>query len=153
VPLIAEARARAANPLSASWAEAKSLLKVLKSAPDPLDARLQLRTALRRIVESIQLVIVPRGRDRLCAAQFWFAGGKCRSYVILNQPPKANASARTEGGWWCCSLASVGELKVSDLRKRGEARELESLLAGVDLQALTEAMRELQRLQQDKQKR
>src|SRR5262249_7197914 len=84
---LAQARRKAAHPLSEAWGEAKSLLEALKSAPDPEDARLRLRGALRRIVDSFWLLIVPRGRDRLCAVQVWFQGsGSCRNYLILHRP-------------------------------------------------------------------
>ncbi|MFL5338822.1 MAG: recombinase family protein, partial [Gemmataceae bacterium] len=75
---LADARPKAANPLSESWGEAKTLLGVLEKSPDPTEARLRLRSALRRIVDTITLLVVPRGRDRLAAVQIHFAGGKHR---------------------------------------------------------------------------
>src|SRR5262249_54735086 len=100
-PRLAEAKQKASHPLSASWGEAQSLLSVMDSAPDPQDSRLRLRSLLRRMIDSIWLLVVPRGHDRLAAVQIWFAGGKrCRSYLMLHKPPKANKYARQEGGWW-----------------------------------------------------
>ena len=52
-------REKAAHPLSTSWGEAKTLLDALDTASDPIDARLRLRAALRRIVESIWILVVP----------------------------------------------------------------------------------------------
>jgi hypothetical protein len=76
-----QARRRAARPLGEVWGDCKSLVAALGEAPDPGDARLRLRSALRRVIESVWLLVVPRGRDRLLAAQVWFAGGdRCRSY-------------------------------------------------------------------------
>jgi hypothetical protein len=66
------------------------MIDTLDRAPDPQDARLRLRSTLRRIVDSIFLLVVPRGRDRLAVAQVYFQGGqKVRAYFIIHQPPKA----------------------------------------------------------------
>jgi hypothetical protein len=131
------ARQKAANPLSASWGETQSLVEVLDSAADPVDVRLRLRSAIRRIVETIQVLIVPRGRDRLAALQIWFAGGKQhRDYLILHRPPKANGKSRTEGGCWCCSLADVHDPAELDLRRPEDAEALAAELLELDLAKL-----------------
>jgi DNA invertase Pin-like site-specific DNA recombinase len=94
---LAEARLKAAHPLSETWGEAQSLIDALKNAPDPRDARLRLRSAIRRMVESMHLLIVMRGRDRLCAVQIWFSGGKRhRDYLIRHQA----AGFHREEAWW-----------------------------------------------------
>jgi DNA invertase Pin-like site-specific DNA recombinase len=132
-----EVRQRAACPLSESWAEAKSLLAALDSAKDQQDARLRLRSAIRHIVREVWLLIVGRGRDRLCAAQIYFADGKhARNYLILHRPPKANKAARTEGGWWCRSLAAVVKAGDLDLRRPEDAAALEELLNALDLDVM-----------------
>jgi DNA invertase Pin-like site-specific DNA recombinase len=132
---LAEARQRAAHPLSEAWGQAQSLVSAIDSAPDPKDARLRLRTALRRIVSSIWLLVVPRGRDRLAAVQIWFAGEKKhRDYLVLHIPPKANAMSRSDGGWWARSLAPelTAGLRL-DLRKPEHAARLEKYLMKMDL--------------------
>jgi hypothetical protein len=93
-------------------------------------------------VDSIWLLPVPRGRDRLCAVQVWFAGGeRPRDYVIFNRP--ANSGGRrggsTSGSWRAKALveALTGE---RDLRKRQDAQRVEKALAGADLDALWEAL-------------
>src|SRR5262249_16179209 len=91
------ARARAATPLDHSWREAKGLRETLEDAADPTDARLRLRAVLARIVDSIQLLVVGRGRDRIAAVQIWFAGQKKhRDYLIHHRPPRWNGK-RGEG--------------------------------------------------------
>jgi hypothetical protein len=133
---LAVAREKAAHPLSETWGEAQSLLGAINAAADPTDMRLRLRAALRRIIDSIWLLIVPRGRDRLCAVQVWFSDGKRRrEYLILHRPAKANASARTESQWWARSLAEVAPADL-DLRQREDARLLEEALATVDLSSV-----------------
>jgi DNA invertase Pin-like site-specific DNA recombinase len=131
-----EARQRAAVPLAGAWQDARSLAGTLDSAPDPADARIRLRAALRRIVDSIYILVVPRGHARLAAVQIWFAEGeRCRDYLIHYQPGKANAAARTEGHWAVRSLASVATAGDLDLRQRQDAEALEAVLAAVALDA------------------
>jgi hypothetical protein len=95
-----EAQRKEARPLSQAWGECQSLLSALDDAPDPQDARLRLRAAVRRIIESVWLLVVRRGRTRLCAVQIWFAGGgKHRDYLIVYRAPIDNGVCRLEGGW------------------------------------------------------
>jgi DNA invertase Pin-like site-specific DNA recombinase len=131
------ARQEAASPLSEAWGECKTLLDALEKAPDKEEARIRLRAALRRIVESIWCLFVPRGAKRLAAVQIWFAGGKKRrDYLILHKPAKVNAVMRREGGWLSRSLADVTALGPLDLRKPSDAQRLERLLAAIDLKLL-----------------
>jgi DNA invertase Pin-like site-specific DNA recombinase len=134
---LADARLRAASPASEAWGEAKSLLDVIAEAADPADAKVRLRAVLRRLIDSVWLVVVPRGRDRLVAVQIWFTGTeeRHRDYLILHRPPRANRSARTEGGFWVHSFADVLE-PVYDLRVRKDAVALEQALLELDLAGL-----------------
>jgi DNA invertase Pin-like site-specific DNA recombinase len=136
---LAEARREAANPIGEAWAECKSLLAALDAAPDQQDARLRLRSALRRVVEEIRLLIVPRGHARLAAVEVFFAGSeRRRSYLILHQPTKSNGKARVEGRWWVRSLSAVADPGAFDLRKPGRAaKDLERVLAEAPLDLLS----------------
>jgi DNA invertase Pin-like site-specific DNA recombinase len=136
---LAEAQRRAANPLSASWGEAQSLADALDRAPDQEEARLRLRSALRRIVDSIWLLVVPRGLARICAVQVWFVGGqRHRDYLILHRQAQGGGRAATRaGGWWARALASIIQHGDLDLRDRAAAASLEKVLAGVDVAGLT----------------
>jgi DNA invertase Pin-like site-specific DNA recombinase len=131
---LADARLRAASPASEAWGEAKSLLDVLAAAPDPADAKLRLRAVLRRLVESVWLLVVPRGRDRLCAVQMWFTGGeRRRDYLIYHRPDRANQHGVAKGGWSARSLADVAAPGDLDLRRPEDAHLLEQHLAEMDL--------------------
>ncbi len=134
---LADAQQRAANPLSAAWGECQSLASVLDTAPDPDGARLRLRSLLRRMVDSVWLLVVRRGRGRCCAVQVWFAGGKKhRDYLIWHQPSLCNGKMpRREGGWWAKSLSTVAMPGDLDLRRREDVKLLEAALADVDLSA------------------
>jgi hypothetical protein len=135
---LAEAREKASHPLSETWGQAQSLLALVNGAPDPVDVRLRLRAALRRLTESIWLLVVPRGLTRLAAVQIWFAGGeRHRDYLILHRQAKANGSARQEGSWRCWSLAAAVPDDASiDLRDRAAAARLAEDLEMLDLAAL-----------------
>jgi DNA invertase Pin-like site-specific DNA recombinase len=134
-----EARETAVYPLSESWGEVQGLLGALDEAPDPREARLRLRSALRRIAESAWVLIVPRGQERLTAVQFWFTGGRCRSYLILSRPAAGPRPAGCRAG----SCADVAELGDLDLRKRSDAAKLEAALAVIDLAVLGDALDEV----------
>lgn len=130
---LASARERAAHPLSETWGECQSLLITLESAADPADARIRLRAAFRRIIESIWILVVPRGRTRLCAVQIYFEDTEqVRSYLIIHKPAKANASARQDASWACRSFEGAHTPESFDLRNRKDAATLESLLRGID---------------------
>jgi DNA invertase Pin-like site-specific DNA recombinase len=134
---LVDAREKAAHPLSESWGEAQTLAAALERAADPADARLRLRAALRRIVEGVWLLVVPRGHARLCAVQIFFAGkGRRRDYLILHEKARCNGAARKEGGWRCRSLAAVAKPGDLDLRKPRDAAALERRLEKLDLDAL-----------------
>jgi DNA invertase Pin-like site-specific DNA recombinase len=132
------ARQQAARPLVEAWTETKSLMTTLREAPDPHDARLRLRAALRRIVASIWVLIVPRGRVRLAAVQIYFADGKrCRDYLIFYRPPSANHIGTAYAAEnHACSLAGVIKPGELDLRDRRHAEALERQLLGIDLEQL-----------------
>jgi DNA invertase Pin-like site-specific DNA recombinase len=128
------ARQRAANPLSAAWGEQHSLLSVLESAPDPDDTRLRLRAAIRRTIDTIYMLVVPRGRVRLCAVQINFAGSESRRcYVILHRGGTGGAVKARPSQWWARSLASVVKPGDFDLRDPELAADLEKTLFAADL--------------------
>jgi DNA invertase Pin-like site-specific DNA recombinase len=131
-----EARQQEAHPLSQVWSTAQSLLTTLANSKDQEDARLRLRSAIHRIIDAIWLLVIPRKRDRVIAAQLWFADGeRCRNYIILHRPPKVKGPLKLVGKWWVRSLASVVNLRDIDLdlRKHDHAKKLESALSSCDL--------------------
>jgi hypothetical protein len=127
---LAEARQRAAHPLSESWGEVQSLLDV----PDTEDNRLRIRAALKGIVNTIALLVVPRGRDRLCLAQIWFNDRmRNRAYVMFHQTTKANGAARTEGEWAVRSWLEVTGEHDPDLRRKKDVMQAEKILTSLDM--------------------
>jgi DNA invertase Pin-like site-specific DNA recombinase len=133
---LAAAREKARHPLSETWGEAQTLMAALAKAPDPRDARLRLRAAFRRMIDCIILLVVRRGRDKLCAVQVWFTGGKRhRDFLIFNRPQLANPIVKRPGFWKAVSLAAVG-LPEADLRKPADAARREKTLRELDLELL-----------------
>jgi DNA invertase Pin-like site-specific DNA recombinase len=127
---LAAARAKAAHPLAESWGECQTLVSVLDNAPDPADARLRLRSALRRVVSEIWLLVVPRGLTRLVAVQVYFDGDGHRDYLIYYQPPHYSFAGHREGRWWARSLKE--ELATGlDLRDPDHAAQLEAALSAI----------------------
>jgi DNA invertase Pin-like site-specific DNA recombinase len=128
-----------ATPAAASWAEAQTLTE--RIADDP-GLRVPLRSALRRIIESVWVLIVPGGRERLCAVQVWFAGGqKRRDYLILYQPGTGGQlSGRSRkrqpsqpARWWVRSLAEIAAPDDLDLRRCEDVRLLEEAIQAAEL--------------------
>jgi DNA invertase Pin-like site-specific DNA recombinase len=135
---LAEARQKAAHPRSESWGAAQTLIDALAAAPDPRDARLRLRSALRQIIDRVFLLVVPRGaRDRFCAVQIFFADDGVRNYLIFHRAARGNARRRHESRWWARSFKAAGLAEGIDLRRAEDVQLLESALAEADLSALT----------------
>jgi DNA invertase Pin-like site-specific DNA recombinase len=67
------AQQKKANPLSEAWGEARGLIAAMGAAEDREEFRIRLRSVLRRMMHSIWLYVVPRGRNRFAAAQVWFS--------------------------------------------------------------------------------
>lgn len=133
---LATASQKAASPAADAWGDTRSILSALAGAAGPEDARTRLRSALRRLIESIWILVVKRGRDRLAAVQLFFHDtDQRRAYLILHRPPKANASSWSAGGWWARSLADAPA--GLDLHVRDHALALAAELEVLDLDALT----------------
>jgi DNA invertase Pin-like site-specific DNA recombinase len=131
------AEARSPDRLDGALLAAHTLIDAVAEAPDPDDARVRLRSALRRVVDSIQLLVVVRGTARLAVAQFHFAGGRRRDLVILHRAGCGNASAKRPSSWAAWSAASDAGW-TADLRDRGQAGCLAELLREVPLDVLSE---------------
>jgi hypothetical protein len=81
--------------------------------------------------------VIPRGRNRLAAAQIWFANGqRHRDYLIFHQTPHFAGKEVRPGRWWARSMPATVAPGALDLRKPEQARKLEAALVGLDLEAL-----------------
>jgi DNA invertase Pin-like site-specific DNA recombinase len=136
--------ARTVRPAATAWGEVPGLVEMLRTAPDPDAARLRLRGVLRQCVESIGVLIVPRGIYRLCYAQVNFRGEPFtqvepstgdaflrepyRSYLIIH---KAAGRGR-KGGWAAVSIKQPEAiragwpLEMTDLKNRGPIDDVQA---------------------------
>jgi DNA invertase Pin-like site-specific DNA recombinase len=130
--LLANAKAQAACSVADGWKECQSLTSILDNASDVDDTRMRLRSAIRRIVSEVWLLVVPRKLTRLAAVQLHFADGGQRRYLIYYTPPHHSFAGRKEMQWWARSLGTVaaGDL---DLRNRKDAQALIKALETADL--------------------
>ncbi len=127
------ARQVAACPVSDAWGECQSIIQLLATAPDKDAARVKLRAAIRRTIESVWCLFLPGRGPRLAAAQIWFAGGqKHRDYAILYRPRHAADQHHVrEAEWAVRSLVEMAPGKF-DLRNKDEAAAAEKVLAALD---------------------
>jgi DNA invertase Pin-like site-specific DNA recombinase len=85
------AGAEEAVPLVRTFADAQRLAGLLATADDKEDVRLRLRSELRRLVDSIHVLVVPRGHVRLAAVQVNFRASEARrTYLIVHRSAKGN---------------------------------------------------------------
>ncbi len=136
---LAAARIAAASPLAESWGDARGLIETLAGAPDQRAARLRLRAAIARIVDSVQCVLVRHGTAQFAAVQLWFKPGAAqRSFVILHRHARGGRGADNRPASWSVMSnawpTGAGEI---DLRKRADAKAIEKALARLDVLKLT----------------
>jgi DNA invertase Pin-like site-specific DNA recombinase len=126
---LADARTAAAHPLSESWGECQSLVDTLAAAADPHDARLRLRSALRRIVVGMRLLIVARNQVRLAAVQFDFGGkhNRRRTYLLLYRP-----SGRVRPGEWRVRSWTDEQLRKAMMPEQFDLRHADPTCLGED---------------------
>jgi hypothetical protein len=113
-----QAQKAAAQPLSETWGQAKSLLGMLDTA----EKRLRFRSLLRQMVEEIRLLVVPRGWDRVAAVQMHFRGSEePRSWLIVYRPAITSDGRRAR---WRRAADAQDVSVVRDLRPAGTPLDL-----------------------------
>jgi DNA invertase Pin-like site-specific DNA recombinase len=127
---------RSAVPAERAWKEFRSLADAIQDADDPDAALLKVRTLLRAAVESIWVLIVPKGCVRRCAVQVHFVGGARRDYLIRHR----TAAYRRAEEWSVRSLtaAELGDAGGFDLREPKHAAALTRILENADPNDLPE---------------
>jgi DNA invertase Pin-like site-specific DNA recombinase len=99
------ARQKALHPVSESWGESNSLIEALSSAPDKQEARLRLRSVLRRIIEAVYVIVVPDGLYRIAQVQVFFRDSEAsRSFWIYYRPKLSNGKQSKAGRYYCTSI-------------------------------------------------
>jgi len=76
-----DARKKAMHPLAESWGTTQSLLAHAEGEEN----RIALRSALRRIIDTMHILVVSKKpTQHLAIVQIRFTGGTCRDYAILS---------------------------------------------------------------------
>jgi DNA invertase Pin-like site-specific DNA recombinase len=122
------AKAAAACQEGDNVGEFVSLVKLLDEAkPEERDSlRARVRSALRRVVSGMGLVLASRGDARLAFLQVWFtAGGKPREYVLYY-----HRGRRGRPSAWCVDTwrSQLKGKNVLDLRSRGTGEVIRDML-------------------------
>jgi hypothetical protein len=120
---LAEAQQRERHPRTALWAEAATLLDCAHDEK----TRVRLRDLLQRMIERVDVLIVPRKVHRLCLVQLAFAGDGTRTYVIHYW----GAGFGRTGGWEAHRYSGD---KEKDLRRPADVKALQRILEEVDLE-------------------
>ena len=115
--------AKSARPAERVWGSLPSLIDVIRDADDPDAARLRVRAALRSVVESGWVLIVPHGAWRLLVLQLDFTGGATRHFLISYR----SAANRRVAAADAKTFATPGRAPL-DLRRPADAAKLEKAL-------------------------
>jgi hypothetical protein len=128
---LAQAEAAAANPFSEAWGNCQTLACILDNCPDKEATRTKLRSALRRVIDTIFLLVVGDRKKKHLAVQIYFqADIPPRSYRVTYRPLYAGK----EGAKIDCDCLEKTTGRADwDLRDPDQVRELEQqLLAQAD---------------------
>jgi DNA invertase Pin-like site-specific DNA recombinase len=155
VTRLAAAREAAARPAEVGWRDCQGLIGVLDAAATPEeveDVRTRLRGALRRIIDSVWLVVVPRGRTRLCLAQVFFRGNDggavaWRLYQLIHRQRVGGVVRRPEA--WAVLSYNAQESAAAglpatwvDLRDPSDAACAVATLEGMTAERIAELLAE-----------
>ena len=129
---LAEAQRDAASPVPAAWGEFRGLADLLREDNSD-ELRLKVRAALRRAIESVTCLFVPRGARKLAAVRVQFAGSDAhRDYLILHRRRTFNGVTHRAAETEVASFADAG-VGVFDLRKPKDVAKLLKLLESMEL--------------------
>jgi DNA invertase Pin-like site-specific DNA recombinase len=136
---LATAQQEAANPVSEVWGQARAAGRALAETADD-DARERYRSAIRRAIESVWVLIAPcppNQSARIAAVQVWFKTGAHRDYLIGYIPGHGRVPSKLLKPR---SFASAGQVGDLDFRKPDDAAEVEAWLTTVDVPKLVAAI-------------
>lgn len=80
---LAEARAKVSNPQSEAWGTCHSIIAALENADDREGARTRLRSAILRVIDRIDCLIVRNGRRQIACVQLRFIGSDAIRTVFI----------------------------------------------------------------------
>lgn len=121
---LSEALHRAEHPLSAAWAEQGSLIKALDTAEDKATAHQRLKARMADTIARIWLLVIPRGRTKLCSVQVEFRGSKKasrRNYLLFWRSGWTANGRSVPTTCECVSYRELGLPRFPDLADRSQA--------------------------------
>jgi hypothetical protein len=121
-----------------SWNETQTLVGNLANAENVTETRLRIQAALRRIVEAVFLLIVPRGSHRLAAVQIHFTGGKRRDYLIHNRSAENGRGGGAKVASFALGTGDKRRAGKVDLRIKQHTETVAAVLGEIDLAELDE---------------
>lgn len=117
-----QAKAEAAHPLSDTWKEAGDLMAAVERGGE--DARLRLKAALKRCIESMTLLIIRRGIESCCFVDCRFKSGSKRVYVIWHKPCHKCGKQVQPGYWSALSAPTTASTDLASSSDQEFARGL-----------------------------
>jgi DNA invertase Pin-like site-specific DNA recombinase len=124
-----DAERRAAKPLAETWDDVRSLAEALDEVPAEglEEARLRLRSALRRAITEIRLLVVKgTGRVKSCYVQAVFPTSQTREYLILVVP-----GYRGKAKGWYAAINLPYRDHRPDLTDPDQVVRIEKAIAGL----------------------
>jgi DNA invertase Pin-like site-specific DNA recombinase len=127
---LADAQREASSPAAEAVGEVRTLADL--DLTDPT-TRLKARATLRRAIDTVWCLFVRTRIGRLAAVQVFFSGGRHRSYIFRHKPVhRPRGVLVREAVTETLSFAQAGVPSI-DLRKAGDVKRVEALLARLDL--------------------
>jgi DNA invertase Pin-like site-specific DNA recombinase len=124
-----EELSRTVKPAARSWKELPGLVQLIRTADNPDDVRLKLRTVLCQVIDEVWVLIAKNGAYQIVVVQVFFRGDTRREYVLLYRPAAHQRAMVAEAK----SLADVVKVDDLDLRRLADAEELAAKLEALDL--------------------
>jgi hypothetical protein len=125
---LAEAQRAASSPPSEAWGEMRSLVEVLREAPDQEEARQRLRAALRRVIEGVYCLFAGRGTVRVAAVEVWFTNGKRRCFFLGYEQPRVNRPGRP----WTFAFNGTWDKDTGHAHSLRDPKTVKRVLAKLD---------------------
>ena len=129
---LAQAQREASSPPSETWGEMRSLVEVVRKAPNQDEARQRLKAAVRRVVEGVYCLFVGRGAVRVAAVEVWFTNGKRRCFLLGHEQARVGRPGRS----WSLVLNGPWNKETghaNSLRDPKKVRQVLAKLATFDL--------------------
>lgn len=129
---LGDAQRDASSPTSEAWGEFRSLADMLREDNSD-ELRIKTRAALRRAIDRIHCLFVPRGGTRFAFVRVQFAGSEAyRNYLIQFKMTYSNGRIKRPSKFVVESFKGPGRGPI-DLREPGDVVKMRRLLESMEL--------------------